>query len=154
MARSRWKPNRANITLTAQAKGMSLVLPTATRVRDVAKRVAPKRTGKLSRSITMKRRVTSKWISITVGSKLQYAATQHEGARRHDIRARRVRLLKFYWEREGRWFVGPVVNHPGSKGNEYLWRPLARIAPRRGFIVTRITVVRAGGGLTGTGTFL
>lgn len=151
---ARWKPNRVNITKTAQARGIELVVPTATRVRDVAKRIAPKRTGGLSRSIRMKRRVTATWVSAVVGSKLRYAASQHDGSKRHDIVARRAKLLRFYWEKVGRNVAFPRVDHPGSKGNEYLWRPLARIAPRRGFIVTRITVVRLGGGLTGTATFL
>jgi hypothetical protein len=46
------------------------------------------------------------------------------------------------------------VNHPGVKGNEYLYRPLERIARRRGFIVVK--VVRASGNAspTSTGTFL
>jgi hypothetical protein len=153
---ARWKPHRVNITRTAQDKGLSLVIPTATRVRDVAKRVAPLRTGRLRRDIRMRRTITAKRVSAWVGSTLPYAASQHDGSKRHDIMARRVRLLKFYWEREGRWFSGPIVNHPGTKGNEYLWRPLQRIAPRRGFRVLRITTVRQGlgTGLTGTGPVL
>jgi hypothetical protein len=99
-------PNRVNIRKTAQAKGLELVIPTAQRVRDVAKRIAPRKTGALRRSIRMKRKITAAYVRATVGSNLDYAASQHDGAVRHDIRARRVRLLKFYWEREARWFVG------------------------------------------------
>lgn len=151
---AKWVPNRVNIRLTAQAKGLELVIPTAQRVRDVAKRIAPRKTGELRRSIRMKRKVTAAYVRATVGSNLPYAASQHDGAERHDIRARRVRLLKFYWEREARWFVGPKVDHPGVKGNEYLYRPLERIARRRGFIVVRVVRVSASASPTSTGTFL
>lgn len=137
-----WKPNRAIITRTAQAKGIELVIPTAKRVQDVAKRIVHRKTGRLQRNIRMKRTITASWVRARVGSDLPYAAAQHDGATAHEIRAKRVRLLKFYWEREGRWFYGPRVNHPGNEGNEYLFRPLERIARRRGFIVVRTFVVR------------
>src|SRR5688572_28749302 len=138
---ARWVPNRVNIRKTAQAKGIELVIPTAQRVRDIAKRIAPRKTGKLGRSIRMKRRVTASYVQATVGSHLSYAAAQHDGAERHYIRARRVRLLKFFWERVGRWFSGPIVDHPGNAPHEYLYRPLRQVALRRGFIVVK--VVRA-----------
>lgn len=151
---ARWKPNRVNIRKTAQAKGLELVIPTAQRVRDVAKRLAPRRSGELRRSIRMKRRVTARYVRATVGSNLHYAAPQHDGSERHTIAARRVPLLKFYWEREGRWFVGPRVNHPGNPATEFLWRPLERIARRRGFIVVKIVKASENASPTSAGSFL
>lgn len=149
----KWKPNHVNIRKTAQAKGLELVIPTAERVRDVAKRVAPSKTGKLRKSIRMQRKVTAAYVRADVGSKLEYAAAQHEGAEAHPIKARRVRLLRFYWAREGVTFVGPKVRHPGNKGNEYLWRPLRQVATRRGFTVVRVTSPSRGGAAT-VGTIL
>lgn len=151
---AKWQPNRVNIRLTAQARGKELVIPTAERVRDVAKRIAPNKTGKLRRSIRMQRKITAAYVRADVGSKLVYAAAQHEGAKAHTFKARRVRLLRFYWEREAIMFVGPKVRHPGNKGNEYLWRPLKQVAPARGFLVVRVTLARAAASATSVGTIL
>lgn len=140
---SRWKPNRVQIRRTAQVKGLELVIPTAERVRDVAKRIVHKKSGKLSRSIRMKRRMTADWVRAQVGSDLTYAAAQHDGATRHDITPVRARWLKFYWVRVGRTVYAKRVNHPGNEGTGYLMRPLERIATRRGFIVVRNFVVRS-----------
>lgn len=35
-------------------------------------------------------------------------------SRPHRIVARNAPMLVFFWERENRTFVGPIVNHPGS----------------------------------------
>jgi hypothetical protein len=102
----------------------------------------------------MQRKITARYVRADVGSLLSYAAAQHEGAKRHEIKARRVRLLRFYWQREGITFVGPKVRHPGNKGNEYLWRPLKQVATRRGFIVVRVKLASAGASAISTGTIL
>lgn len=151
---AKWKPNRVNIRLTAQAKGIELVIPTAERIRDVAKRLAPRKTGQLRRSIRMQRKITARYVRADVGSKLVYAAAQHEGARPHTFGPRRAQMLVFYWKREGVTFVGPKVRHPGNKGHEYLWRPLKQVASRRGFIVVRVKLATAGASAISTGTIL
>jgi hypothetical protein len=152
---AKWQPNRVNIRKTAQLKGRELVIPTAERVRDVAKRIAPSKTGRLRKSIRMQRKITARYVRADVGSLLPYAAAQHEGAKRHEIKARRAKLLRFYWVREGVTFVGPIVrNHPGNKGHEYLWRPLRQIATRRGFIVVRVKLATPGASAISTGTIL
>lgn len=151
---AKWKPNRVNIKLTAQAKGRELVIPTAERIRDVARRIAPRKTGQLRRSIRMQRKITARYVRADVGSKLVYAAAQHEGARAHTFGPRRAQLLKFYWVREGITFVGPKVRHPGNKGHEYLWRPLRQVATRRGFTVVRVKLAGPGAAAISTGTIL
>lgn len=123
-------------------------------MRDVAKRIVPNKTGKLRKSIRMQRKVTAAYVRADVGSLLAYAAAQHEGAKPHPIKARRVRLLRFYWVREGVTFVGPKVRHPGNKGNEYLWRPLKQVASRRGFIVVRVTLAGTRASASSAGTIL
>lgn len=40
----------------------------------------------------------------------------------HSIDAVNAPVLAFYWERMGRWFFGPHVNHPGTAPND--WRRL------------------------------
>lgn len=151
---AKWQPNRVNIRKTAQAKGREVVIPTAERVRDVARRIAPSKTGKLRKSIRMQRKITARYVRADVGSLLPYAAAQHEGAKPHTFGPRRAQLLKFYWAREGITFVGPKVRHPGNKGHEYLWRPLRQVATRRGFIVVRVKLARAGASAISTGTIL
>ena len=140
---AKWNPNRAQITRTAQAKGVELVIPTAQRIQGVAKRIVHRKTGRLQRDIRIKRTINAKWVRARVGSGLSYAAAQHDGAVEHPIVPVRRRLLKFYWEKVGRVVYFRRVQHPGNKGNEYLTRPLERIAPRRGFIVVRTFTVRS-----------
>lgn len=151
---AKWRPNQVNIRKTSQLRGLELVIPTAQRVRDVAKKIAPNKTGKLRKSIRMQRKVTAAYVRADVGSLLVYAASQHEGAKPHTFGPRRAQLLKFYWVREGVTFVGPKVRHPGNKGTEYLWRPLNQVAVRRGFIVVRVTIARAAASASSAGTIL
>lgn len=41
-------------------------------------------------------------------------------AAEYPIRARNVPNLVFFWERMGRWFVGPQVSHPGVRPKPYI----------------------------------
>lgn len=41
-------------------------------------------------------------------------------AQRYPIRAKNVNFLKFWWEREQKWFVGKQVMHPGVEARPYL----------------------------------
>ena len=47
----------------------------------------------------------------------EYARIHEYGGttRPHRIEAKNVRNLKFFWKKKGIWFLGPRVNHPGSK---------------------------------------
>lgn len=44
-----------------------------------------------------------------------YALFVEGGTRPHPIVARTGPALSFYWKREGRWFHGRRVNHPGTR---------------------------------------
>lgn len=55
-----------------------------------------------------------------------WAPTEY-GSRPHVIRARKPGgVLRFFWEREDRWFFGPKVNHPGTPAQPFMrpaiWR--------------------------------
>lgn len=58
--------------------------------------------------------------SIKAGTRGVYSITTVKRSRRHPIVAKNAPNLVFFWEREQRWFVGPMVNHPGSTPPEKL----------------------------------
>lgn len=47
------------------------------------------------------------------------------GTKPHSIDAKNAPNLVFWWEREGRVFVGPHVNHPGTKPKNYIKNAVA-----------------------------
>ena len=49
------------------------------------------------------------------GATAPYAPLHETGTRPHEIRARRVPDLVFWWEKVGALFVGKKVNHPGTR---------------------------------------
>ena len=87
-----------------------------------ARQLVPRKTGALSASIRVGAVQPRSVEVLAGGGKVQYAAAQEFGARRHFIRARKKRNLIFWWEREGVLFRGPVVNHPGNPARPY-FRP-------------------------------
>lgn len=94
------------------------------------------RTGRLAQSIYGTLRTTPEGFVGRVGSRLSYAASVEDGARRHIIRPRRADgWLVFFWEREGHMVRTRRVNHPGQKGKHYLRDALIRVGARRGFRV-------------------
>lgn len=48
-----------------------------------------------------------------------YAASIDEGARRHDIPARRAPYLHFFWPKVGHWVKFKMVNHPGNRAYHF-----------------------------------
>lgn len=52
--------------------------------------------------------------SINQGARGVYLTVNVKASRPHMIIAKNAPALVFLWEREGRMFVGPAVNHPGS----------------------------------------
>jgi len=86
--------------------------------RDEAKRVGAfeDHTGKLRSEI----RAEHGQLEPTGGSwdivaPTPYALFVEGGTRPHPIVARRAANLHFWWAREGRWFHGRKVNHPGTR---------------------------------------
>ena len=49
------------------------------------------------------------------GAGLDYAPALELGAMPHSIDAKNAPTLAFYWERAGRMFYGPHINHPGNR---------------------------------------
>jgi hypothetical protein len=68
-------------------------------------------------------------IRVTHPSKLVgrvYVGTDHwrpteYGSLPHPIQARRPGgMLRFFWEKKNRWFIGPRVNHPGTPSQPFM----------------------------------
>jgi hypothetical protein len=87
-------------------------------VEMAAKRQVGVRTGALRASIHLRYGVDSGGQFVTVGSKLPYARSHHEGTRAHVIRPRKAQVLRF--SNNGRVVYAHKVNHPGTKPNRYL----------------------------------
>jgi hypothetical protein len=58
--------------------------------------------------------------SISTGTKGVHLTVTVKKSKAHKIIAKNAPMLVFLWEREGRMFVGPSVNHPGSSPPEKL----------------------------------
>jgi hypothetical protein len=94
------------------------------------------KTGRLAQSIYGTTRTNANSITGRVGSRLSYAASVEDGAKRHFIRPRNPDgWLVFFWDKKGRWVRTKRVNHPGQKGKHYLRDALIRTGRRRGFRV-------------------
>jgi hypothetical protein len=142
--------NKPEIRRTSQDLAFPLVDKTMDETLALARRYVPVRkprpydkrpTGRLKKSLRKvgpKKMITQ--VKGSVGSRLKYAISVHDGANPHTIVARKPNLV-FYWEREDVTFVGKKVNHPGvrrSSRTQYLYLPLAMVGRRNGFIVRRI----------------
>lgn len=79
--------------------------------------------------------ITSSMIRSKVGSRKKYAASVSEGAHPHVIRARKAKVLAFYWNVKGQTVFFPKVNHPGQRANRYLQRAVRLAALTNGFKV-------------------
>lgn len=96
----------------------------ALRVQAGAKAIIRRRTGRLSRSITINHSRDFRGQYVQVGSNVRYALAVHEGTRPHIIEPHAGRVLRF---REGGRFVyARLVHHPGNRARKYLTIPLAR----------------------------
>lgn len=96
----------------------------------VARTEAPVRTGRLRESIQSIYRGRGRW-EIVAGSNRgpgrHVAKIVHHGTKPHEIRPRRRKALKFYWERVGMVVILRSVNHPGTKPDPFLTRAMHRI---------------------------
>ncbi len=75
-----------------------------------------KRSGALERATRYRFRSTRDggYVNVFIDEGIApYGRWVHNGVPPHLIKARRARNLKFYWERMGKKFLGPVVFHPG-----------------------------------------
>lgn len=147
---AKYFPNKTYTRLVAQGKGKEEVGKVLDGTFDGAKKMVPvssprkydkRPTGRLKRSIKKTGpKVLLNSVKGTVGSRLPFAISVHDGAQPHIIMASNKPNLTFFWVKEGRVFVGPVVRHPGvveSSTTEYLYIPLLKAGSRNNFIVRR-----------------
>lgn len=100
------------------------------RITSAARRLAPKRTGRLRASIRMDRRSAggqyaaqgTPIAAYEVSANTPYAGYVHEGTRPHIIRVKRATVLT-----DGKNFFGPIVRHPGTKPNPFLTRAIEEV---------------------------
>jgi len=87
-----------------------------------ARRIAPKKTGRLRESIGV-RRIRSGYEVVMGGGRAPYAAYLEFGARPHLIRPRRARALRF--EIRGELVYARYVEHPGTRPMRIMARAVA-----------------------------
>lgn len=101
-----------------------------------ARAMAPVRTGRLRGSLSITKQSYPLRVTHRVGSRVNYSALVHSGARAHPIRPRSPNgRLVFYWKKVGRVVKTRHVNHPGFTGVKYLTTPLFAVAIPKGFRV-------------------
>lgn len=85
------------------------------------KLLAPKRTGRLAKSIKWTRGFSPRGITFTSGSSLPYAGFMEKGTRPHIIRPKKPGgVLRFYWPKVGATVTLRSVHHPGTPAYSYL----------------------------------
>ena len=89
----------------------------------IMKRQAPRKTGRLSRSVAG--RVEQGGKRGVIDTNVAYARYVEEGTRAHEIRARNARAL--YWK--GAAHPVRVVRHPGTKANAFIARTREQLRP-------------------------
>lgn len=147
---AKYFPNKTYTRMVAQGEAKPLVSKVLDETFDGAMKMVPVRsprkydkrpTGRLKRSIKKTGpKVYLNSVKGSVGSRLSFAISVHDGAQPHLIEAKNKPNLRFYWEKVGRNFSGPMVNHPGvveSSTTEYLYVPLLVAGARHNFIVRR-----------------
>lgn len=111
------------------------MLPRVQRVASAAKTFAPKKTGRLARSIRVRARGSGGSFASLGGTNIctyevvvavPYAGYVTNGTAPHVIRSTGPWPLR---NRETGQVFGPIVHHPGTKPNDYLQRAL-----RMGFL--------------------
>ncbi len=88
-------------------------------------------------------RVTLNSVRGKVGTRVKYAASQHEGSVPHFIRPRRKKALRFYWEAVGKTVIFRKVYHPGTGATPFLTSSARESAKRNGFRWRRTITQRA-----------
>ena len=89
------------------------------------------KTGRLKSSIREDQQYFSGLLTMDGGvtAHAPYAAAIELGARQRRIYPRHAPSLRFFWEREGRMFIGrrgQSVNHPATRPNPFLMRAARR----------------------------
>lgn len=105
----------------------------AMEIVDKARKYAPKKTGRLMRSI-QKHRVGGFGYKVSAGA--PYAAYMEFGTRAHIIVPRRARALHFF-TKTGEEVFTTRVHHPGTKPFAYMRRAVEEVMRRLSALVMR-----------------
>lgn len=95
------------------------------KLQALARKSAPKDTGALAKSISVKYHIVGLNPHVIVGAYTSYAYMVHEGTRPHPINAKPERLLRFVVN--GRVVYAKKVQHPGTRPTRYLSRHLRSV---------------------------
>jgi len=103
-----------------------------------AKILCPVDTGRLRASIgpPVYSRTWTLRPQVTVGSDVEYARYVNDGTRRHFIRPKNGRFLRFTVG--GEVVYARVVDHPGTRARPFLDRAVREIAGARGYSVREV----------------
>ena len=124
------------------ALAVALVSKTMRRTANVAKSRVPVKTGETRASIQYGFKKLTKFTTLgRVGSVLKKAHYIHEGTRRHTIRPRHRKALKFH-DSAGVVRILAKVRHPGIGSTPYLTSALRDVAVPLGFKVERTLPAR------------
>lgn len=134
----RWIPNDVGIYGMTAPGGIvwKYAFQRARSVERLGKVYAPKRTGRLARTVKAKKEVAPPGHTImTVWAETPYAASVHEGARPHLIGPRFPgNRLVFVWDKSPKGvFVGrpgQQVSHPGQSAQPFLATALREVMSR------------------------
>lgn len=117
------RPAIANLKSNPNGPVGGYIRRRAERIALAARADAPKKTGRLARSI----KVTYYYglnPYVTIGSDLDYAKDVHDGTRPHLIAPEKARVLRFVVR--GRVIYAREVHHPGTRPNKFLERHLRK----------------------------
>ena len=130
-----------NAQFFAMEKVSPLVTKCARAITAQARKTAPGgpySRGNLKRSIFREvGEISRTRVTQSVGSRLIYAYSVHEGQPARTITPSRATALRFFWRKVGRNVVLPYVKHPGTQGQPYLTDAMRKVAPRFGFKTIR-----------------
>src|SRR5687767_3809947 len=143
---ARLELDKEKVRLGAMGPATRLVSRACRLVQTDAKRTVRVDTGRLRASINTKLKPTLYIVKGTVGSRVKYSLVEHNGAKKHTIRAVKGQYMKFYWKKAGKVVWMRRVNHPGTKGSFYLTTPMIKLLPPRGFRVSRFRDANSGPG--------
>lgn len=87
-------------------------------------------TGKLANSIIVQESTSGQELEISVVANSAHAAFVHEGTRPHEINAKNVPEMIFFWHRVGSTVHRKKVNHPGTKPVPFLRDAMSAILER------------------------
>lgn len=82
-------------------------------------------TGALKKSIRYKLKTSYGTLAVEVTAHDDKALMHHQGTRRHYIRARKAKALRFKYN--GKIVYRKIVNHPGTDPNKFLTDNLAKV---------------------------